>query len=93
MKGQKGLAHLYNSRWANERWGSSVWRYAFGNPTKLPQQTDGEYIEYIELDETKEIVQLILKPYNRHSRKHRVFVRCICGVEVPAGRVHQHVCK
>lgn len=27
------------------------------------------------------------------SSKHRIFIVCDCGREVPAGRLHQHVCK
>ena len=29
----------------------------------------------------------------RKSSQHRIFVVCDCGREVPAGRMHQHVCK
>lgn len=29
----------------------------------------------------------------RKTSEHRVFIVCDCGQQVPAGRLHQHVCK
>lgn len=34
-----------------------------------------------------------LHPSRPKTSRHRVFVVCDCGREVPAGRLHQHVCK
>jgi len=80
---KKGIRH---------RWGSFLWREAFGNPTRLPRTTSETFV-LIKPDGHDVFVELILAPVNRHNvRKHRVFVKCICGKIVPAGRVHQHVC-
>jgi len=49
----------------------------------------------MEIQGQEEKVELILRPIGaKGCRKHRVFVECPgCHKEVPAGRVHQHVCR
>lgn len=82
---------IYNARWFGLYWGAYVWRKAFGDKSKLPQEGR---IKTIISDDGQHKVLLHLAPAGKkYDRSHRVFVVCpICKNHIPAGRIHQHTC-
>ena len=82
---KKELIAARGFRWGNEL----ILDLGLGTSAgaKIPSAYSGEHV----LDGlTYRVKPAGHKPGSR--RAHRVFVVCVCGTEVPAGRIRQHRC-
>jgi hypothetical protein len=65
------------------------------NGTTIPADMEGTFEVAIEGSAWHRAYagKMIVRPATGAYAKHRIFVPCSCGAEVPFGRIAQHKCK